>query len=234
MQVNISYQTLHLPPPYAYAYTLFLDFEREHLKVNFELEYLNRDELNDEEILDEGYSLEDKFNWTGLLDHAWNEALETPIANAPLQKETEEEINTWIFFDIINQKSGMVTNPDEWEYRLQELIQAIYEKSGLEKPLKMKFIDRVNGKGTYYELTGSFSTRSCTINNKLISWQRMQTLMNEVFSMEFEEEWVVKPEEDGLWIDPDGASGYQGVHQMASKKAEIIKKNILKILQSAH
>lgn len=232
MQVNISYQTLHLPPPFAFAYTLRLEFKSNELLVDFQLEYLNRETLSEDEILDEGYSLEDKFGWTGTLGPEWVKELKTDIANAQLQKETEEH-PIWIHFEIANEKSGLVINPDDWEYRLQELIQAIYEKAGHEKPLQMKFIDREKGKSTFYELTGSFATRSCTINQKSIPWQEMQTLMSEVFSMEFEEEWTSKPDEDGLWINPDGISGYQAVEQMAGKRAQSTKKQILKTLQSA-
>ena len=233
MQVTISYQTLHLPPPYAFAYTLRLDFLPEALQIDFQLEYLNRSALTEEEILDEGYSLDDSFQWNGTLDLVWSRELKPAISETDLQEETEEDINIWIHFDVANEKKGLVTNPDEWEYRLQEVIQAIYEKAGHEKPLQMKFVDRQSGKRTFYELTGSFASRQCIINKKSISWQQMQSLMSEVFSMDFEGEWSKNPEDDGLWIDPDGLSGYQAVHhQMSGKKAQVVKNNILKILRS--
>lgn len=231
MQVNISYQTLHLPPPYALAYTLKLDFRQTSLLVDFQLEYLNREELTDEEILDEGYSLDSTFEWSGELDGVWVKELKAPLLNAKLKSETEEA-NVWIHIEIEGGKSGLVLDPDEWEYRLQEIIQAIYEKAGYEKPLHMKFIEQSKGKNTFYELTGSFATRTCQINGKELSWDRMQLLMSDVFSMDFEGEWTEKPTKEGLWINPDGMSGYQSVAEMAPSRYKKVEKAILQILEN--
>lgn len=229
MNVTFSFQTLQLPPPFAYAYTIELGFEQQELAVDFHLEYLNRDAITAEEILEEGFSTNDDFEWKGSLREVWSQHLKRELNGLKLAKPTDHD-PVWIHIKS-DKLEGNVAETDKWDFLLQELIQAIYEQAKRELPLKMKFINRIKGKSEFYELEGSFANRSCKVNSKPISWEEMQFLMSEVFALDFDGEYTDQPAKDGLWINPNGLSGYQAIEEI-SKKTNQLRKQVLKIIKS--
>ena len=90
MNVKISYQTLQLPPPFAFAYTLDLIFQEDRLDISYELEFMNRDQISLEEIEEEGYSEDDDFNWKGSLGKVWVDNLQNDLSQIELEDESEE------------------------------------------------------------------------------------------------------------------------------------------------
>lgn len=228
MIVNISYQTLHLPPPYAFAYTLDMEFGKE-LNVAFSLEYLNRDTMTEEEIISEGYTADDDFQWSGTLSDVWVKELKADLSDIDLTKPKDTD-PIWIYVRN-DYKEGNVSSLEEWDFRLQEVIQAIYEEAGKELLLKIKFIYISGSKSEFYELNGSFAERTCKVNKKKLAWQEMQSLLSKIFSLDFDTEPVTDPKEDDLWIDPDGQSGYQSVNKMVGKKGSKLVGCIVKTLK---
>ncbi|MEQ8470425.1 MAG: hypothetical protein RIC35_04535 [Marinoscillum sp.] len=226
MTVKVSYQTLQLPPPFAFAYTLELDFKASELHIKYNLEFLNRDDITLEEIEEEGYSKDDDFSWSGTLSKVWVESLKNDLQNIDLEDESED-FNIYLHVEIDNDQSGLAVMAEDWDYRLQELIQAIYEKAGIEDKLKMKIIHLDGSTREFYELEGSFEERNGKVNNRLIEWDDMHQLMSDIYTIDFEGESVEKPNENGLWIDPDGQSGYQHFETQAGPMSNKIKKRIL-------
>lgn len=206
MHLKISYQTLQLPPPFAFAYTLELDIQND-VEVIFRLEYVNRDAISLREIESDGFTADDDIHWQGSLDPVWGHVLQPNLLSTPLVNESDND-NTWIYLEMDNGRKGVLKEVDEWDYRLQELIQAIYETAGLELPLKMKFIDQTGNKSVSYELTAFFAKRKVVLNEKQIEWKEFQLLMNLVFSCDYSEDPEKSPARPGLWVDPDGQSGY--------------------------
>ncbi|VXD12057.1 hypothetical protein [Marinoscillum sp. 108] len=233
MKVKVSYQTLQLPPPLAFAYTLEMEFHEEEIKIQYDLEFLNRDEITLEEIEEEGFSENDDYSWTGTLGKAWVEDLYDDLLEVDLEDESED-FNIYLHMEISHdgqEDSGIAVMAEDWDYRLQEVIQAIYEKAGIEDKLKLKFIHQANGERSFYELEGSFEHKTCQINQKDISWDELHQLMSDVYTIDFEGESVEKPSGDGLWIDQDAMSGYQLFDEQAGPKAAKIKSRILDILE---
>lgn len=231
MKVQVSYQTLQLPPPFAFAYTMKLEFLENELKIKYDLEYLNRDEISREEIEEEGYSDDDDYSWRGSLGKVWVDTLKDEFAKIDLEEESEE-FSIYLHVEIENGRSGLAVHAEEWDYKLQELIQAIYEKSGIEDKLKIRFMHIHDGKRDYYELTGSFENKTCSVSNKKLSWEDLQELMADVYTIDFEGEPVAIPEENGLWIAPDIDSDYQLFDIQAGENAGKIKKSILGYLDA--
>lgn len=235
MKVKVSYQTLQLPPPHAFAYTLELDFLEDELKVKYELEFLNRDEITLEEIEEEGFSTDDDFSWTGSLGKAWVDDLYDDLLDVELEEESED-FNIYLHMEIQDKEvdmAGLAVLAEDWDYRLQELIQAIYEKAGIEEKLKLQFIHIQTGENTFYQLEASFEHKTCNINKKPITWEELHQLMSDVYTIDFEGEEVEKPSKEGLWINPDGESGYQHFDAQAGPKAEKIKQRILDVLTTS-
>lgn len=234
MIVNISYQTLLLPPPFAFAYTLKMDFQETEIRIKYDLEFLNRDEITLDEIEAEGYSKNDDYSWQGTLGKEWIDDLKNDLSQIELEEESDD-INIYLYaeikFDDGESDSGQVLLAEDWDYRLQELIQAIYEKDGIEEKLKMTCINIEQGKSEPFELTGSFEHRTASINNRPVEWDLFHELVADIYTMEFEDEAVNKPSEDGLWIDPDGKSGYQRFEDQAGPKSDDIKSRIMNVLR---
>lgn len=229
MNVKISYQTLQLPPPFAFAYTLDLTFQKEELQVSYELEFLNRDQISLEEIEEEGYSENDDFSWKGSLGKVWVDNLQEDLAQIELEDESED-FNIYLHVEFDNGNQGLAVLAEDWDYRLQELIQAIYEKAGLEAKLQMKVLHIAGNKRAFFEIEGSFEKLSGTVNKKPIDWEELHLLMEDIYTIDFDEEPVTKPEKDGLWIDPDGTDNYQLFDQQAGPKAKSIINRILERL----
>ncbi len=128
MKVKISYQTIQLPPPHAFAYTLELVFKPKKLEIKYNLEFLNREEVTAEELEEEGYSDNDDFSWSGELGEAWVNDLQQDLMDAELEDESDD-FNIYLHIEISDGEenvSGLALLAEDWDYRLQELIQAIY------------------------------------------------------------------------------------------------------------
>lgn len=235
MIVKISYQTLQLPPPFAFAYTLDLDFADDEINIQYHLEFLNREEITQEEIEDEGFSMDDDFSWQGILGKVWAEDLKEDIEHIELEEESED-FNIYLHAEIHNEgkeRSGLAVLAEDWDYRLQELIQAIYEKAGIEAPLHLSVINIDSGTTSKYEVEGSFEHQKSAVNGQPLDWDVLHDVMSDIYTIDFDQEPVKNPKEDGLWINPDGASGYQLFDEQAGPKSASIKKRILKVLMEA-
>lgn len=233
MKVKVSYQTLVLPPPHSFAYTLDLEFLDHELKIDYNLEFLNRDEVTLEEIEEEGYSANDDFKWSGTLGREWVEDLADDMLQAELEEENEE-LDVYLHLEINHNgetDSGLAVMAEDWDYRLQELIQAIYEKAGIEKPLLLKIIHIQGGQRSYDEVKASFEHKSAKINSKDISWEDLHEVMSQVYIVEYDGESTEKPTKDGLWIDPDGESGYFKFDTENNKEIIKAKNSLLDLIK---
>ncbi|MFY0600631.1 MAG: hypothetical protein JXR03_13245 [Cyclobacteriaceae bacterium] len=219
MKIKISYQTLILPPPFAFGYTLEFEIKETEMDVSFELEYLNRDTISEEEILTEGFTTNDDFKWSGSLGKAWCDEMAN-IKDIELSDVANHE-NVWMHFSIKSdkeEKSGLVQDVELWDFRIQELIQAIYEKAKYEFPLKVKLIDCLEGRNETYIISGQFETLSARINKNELSWREMQEMMSLVFSSEIIESAEKKPNEKGLWIDAESDGNF---YKLDLKEADL-------------
>lgn len=226
MNVKISYQTLQLPPPFAFAYTLDLTFSNDQINISYALEFMNRDQISLEEIEEEGYSENDDFNWEGSLGKVWVDNLQNDLDQIELEDESED-FNTYLHLEFEDGREGLAVLAEDWDFRLQELIQAIYEKAGVEARLIMKLINIDGNERSFYELEGSFENLSGKVNNHAIDWDEFHLLIEDIYTIDFEGDTVRKPEGNGLWIDPDGAGNYQLFDKQAGPKANSIKNRIL-------
>ncbi len=208
MKVIVSYQTLQLPPPYSFAYTLDLSFDDDAVVVKFEQEYLNRDTLSEEEILNEGFTTNDDISWSGTLGKVWADHFSKLFEDVQLQDESDEE-RLYIHMAVGNGKPGMVIDTDFWEYELQEIVQAIYEASGRESGLHMDFLVVEDGDQQKISIDGSFEDRKARIDkDQPTSWDNLRKIMSLTYNEDYAEEGVKKPDEDGIWVDFDGEGYY--------------------------
>jgi hypothetical protein len=104
--------------PFSHQILLKMQFAGQGIEVDFQIAYIDREDLSEEEILEEGFSLNDDYSWKGQIDNAWLEPIKEILKKTPNKfnhKALEEEMN---FFEIeVNQQSaGNPINQTDWEY----------------------------------------------------------------------------------------------------------------------
>lgn len=217
MKIIVSYQTLQLPPPYSYAYTLDLMINRDTTNVKFEQEYLNRDTLTEDEILNESFTLDDDVKWSGELNDIWADHLLKLFEDVQLQDESDDETH-YIHMAIGNRKPGLVLDIDFWDYELQEIVQAVYEAADREKPLEMNFLVTDGNSRQKVDITASFKNRQCWINSdQYIPWEACRKIMSLTFNEEYEADGLKKPNNDGVWVDFDNMGIYYHIPNKATE-----------------
>lgn len=219
MSIKISYQTLHLPPPFAYAYTLDINLHKDEAEVKLDLEYLNRDHISIDEILSEGFTENDDYNWHGKLGKNWANHLASILKDPKLRTENDTD-QIWIHVSLDN-KEGLVKDTEFWDYELQELIQAIYEKSKKEEKLKVKLLSNDDNKKRSYEIIGSFGDRKATINNNEISWKIFREILTLSFSGSHSESGTEGPKAKGLWLNTEPDPFYYEILSQSTKDSLI-------------
>ncbi|XOV94753.1 MAG: hypothetical protein ACFHWX_08615 [Bacteroidota bacterium] len=207
MKVLISYQTLQLPPPYSFAYTLDLNIDHDLVTVKFQQEYLNRDTLTEEEILNENFTLDDDHNWTGTLGKVWADYLGGLFEDVSVQ-EIGNDDRLYIHMAIGNNKPGVVIDTDFWDYELQELVQAIYEASKRELKMHLDYIVVDDGQKSI-TLDASFEERKARLHgDQPVSWDDFRKIMSLTYVEDYGDKGSKNPGKDGIWVDFDGSKEY--------------------------
>lgn len=208
--LNISFLTLQVPPPFAHGYTMSISQKGKAWEINFQLEYLQRDGLEEEEILEEGFTGEDDFQWTGRLPEIWILALDKLLQVTSYEGDQPLEAPNHLFLEYVNNgKSGFPANFQEWEYMLEELIQAIYELAKRELPFMLHIInmkDKVDLK-----LQAKFASRTFLLkgSKRPFPWEQLKNILAHIENLEINEVPKVKPTKKGYWLSFDGEQYFE-------------------------
>nr|WP_293833570.1 hypothetical protein [uncultured Arsenicibacter sp.] len=218
--IQIRFQTARsLPAPYANFYTLtarpaFKDF----LQVDFSISYPDREDIDEDELIAEGFSPDDDFSWSGRLPLLWQQAVTKLVDATKLEDVSEDELDEDDdFWEITIERpdgktqKGMPENVEDWQYLAQELIQATYESAKKELPFELTFIDRRREGDTELRLTALFaerivkaqSTQNKRSRSQTLPWTDLQKIMGEIYAVEFDPDEAVyqKPRQDGPWLN---------------------------------
>jgi hypothetical protein len=168
MMLTIYFETLaQLPPPYSYRYVLKLKPSFQFFHADLQLTYTHRDELDADEIEAEGFSENDDYQWRGNLEKVWRDTVEKLLERTQIEAATEWDEETdmllleWTPTD--KTQKGVPQNREAWLYLAQELVQAVYETSGLERPFELSVLDIQPQSVQQATLTASFKTRTAQI-----------------------------------------------------------------------
>lgn len=218
--LQIRFQTARsLPAPYANFYTLtarpaFKDF----LQVDFAITYPDREEIDEDELIAEGFTTNDDFSWSGRLPNTWQKAVAGLITQTKLQSFAEEELDEDTdFWELTilqlddKMQQGKPEKIDDWHYLMQELMQAAYELANKERPFELTFFDYGRDGSLELRLTASFAERVIKVQStqnrqnrsKTIPWQELQRIMNTIYSVDFDPETALyqPPRRDGQWLN---------------------------------
>ncbi len=87
-KIRIEFRTLDVPAPFAHDYTLSLELDKD-IKARYQINYKGRENLSEEEIIEEGYTLDDDFEWKGEINSAWLQQIESLLDFQSSEKDIE-------------------------------------------------------------------------------------------------------------------------------------------------
>lgn len=235
---SLKYQTAeNIPAPFAHAIEINGSFDQD-LELSFELTYLDREDMTEDELMDEGFTANDDFTWKGVLPKVWSDVVFGSLKSANVLniKLLEPHQDFWqVDFDG---KSFYPKNTDAFKYLIEELQQAVYEKAGREAALKLTYLKNQSGENVEVFVSASFIERKLqlvrtniidgTSETKILVWDELNYILKNTFSGEFEAEFAhsKKPSHKGLFLNAGDELWYE-----VGKSLLIQPNKILKIMK---
>lgn len=187
----LEYDSGILPPPYSHVFRLALDWSTGDLNAQLDLHYTDREELSEQEIFDEGFSLEDDYRFQGHVPSVWIAPVKQLLQVSHWTKKGIDEGGITLTPMEGSKSEGLKipSNQEEWQLMAQDLIQAIYELEKKEAPLTVHYRKVEREQISDISLTIHFSNREAVVitsaNSKKISWARAIDLMKFVFMPDY-------------------------------------------------
>ncbi|MCE7068545.1 hypothetical protein [Dyadobacter sp. CY326] len=221
-QYIVRFQTASVvPAPYSHFYTLKLDIaSKDELTVDFDIKYLDRDDLDEDDLLDEGFSTDDDYAWKGNVPAIWIKQFQDILAASKIiRKREESEFEDFVEIEL-EENGKMVTiypvDKERWSYFLQEFMQAVFEAGGREKPFELTYLEIDGEKQSQLDLRASFAEKSFTVTKsngpvKNLDWTQLQKIMDTVYKAEFVPDNASdkKPSKKGKYITAGDGLWYQ-------------------------
>ncbi len=188
--LQIRYQTNELThSPYAHAIEINLSIT-DTLKYSFELSYIDRETLTEQEVLEEGFSMDDDIKLEGELNNTWKLALKDLLTNTKKTYPTElaDDQEYWQIDDGID--VFYPKNANKFKSLLDEFQQAVFEQNTIEKPLEIQIVRFNENKKIEWKLNGFFETRIVELSNNLgfskkIEWANFNSILKNIFSGDY-------------------------------------------------
>lgn len=235
---SLKYQTAeNIPAPFAHAIEINGNFDQD-LELSFELTYLDREDMTEDELMDEGFTANDDFTWKGTLPKVWSDVVLGSLKSANVLniKSLEPHQDFWqVDFES---KSFYPKNTDAFKYLIEELQQAVYEKAGREAALKLTYLKNQSGENVEVFVSASFIERKLQLvrtniidgssETKVLVWDELNYILKNTFSGEFEAEFAhsKKPSHKGLFLNAGDELWYE-----VGKSLLIQPNKILKIMK---
>lgn len=211
IRLELDYSTGDIPPPFSHSYKLRLSFEKSFVNTQLDITYLHREDLSEEEILSEGFTLDDNFKFVGEIPKVWEGPFRKLYSSSKWsnQRQLGEEGGMRVLAKDRHGKlvRGIPSNQNEWNYLAQECIQAVYEVSKKESPLTIRYKAIENDKSWMYEMTVKFATRKIELNiNRTpvtLEWDEAKELLAHIFLPDYDYEMAKasEPTKRGIYID---------------------------------
>lgn len=216
-QIIYKFQTaMVIPAPHAHFYTLRLTAANgKNLTAELELTYTDREELDQQEIFDEGFTGNDDLQWKGSLPDVWIDIITQSLKKLPgkissFEGDNENDDFQELFIETPD-RDIVVEHPKDlrnWNYTAQEVIQAIFEAAGKEMPFEMDYI-HIQASGTKkLQFNASFLKRQFTVTDlttkkvQTIGWNQLQTFLETIFAADFRPDLITNsmPKQPGYYL----------------------------------
>lgn len=205
---KITFRTAEsIPPPYANQIEVKITpDENAGIEVDFSQTYLQRDELEEEDILEEGFTPDDDIQWNGTLNNEWKKAFEQIWEKRTKPKNLSSSAHD--FFELMDEEEKSAPkNPADAKRFLEQMQQAIFEMDGREAALNIAVKEIGNDGERSTILTASFKNRSYTqtINNQPVEqpWNQLDEHLKLIFAGDFVYEKASNkvPSKRGLYVN---------------------------------
>jgi len=187
----LEYDSGIVPPPYSHVFHMNLDWSENALKTLLELHYTDREDLSEQEILDEGFTLDDDFRFDGDLGKVWTKPIQELLSSSKWSGKSLDEggIRIGILENGKVKDYKTPANQEEWQLLAQDLIQAIYESTNREAPLKVNYRNVTSDQTEDCSITVLFSNREVIFEKagmkRNINWEYAIQLMKLVFTPDY-------------------------------------------------
>lgn len=211
-RLEIEYDSGSVPAPFSHVFKLKVSFEKIFINTQFDIRYTDRGGLDEEEILDEGFTMDDDYTFIGEIPKVWEQPFKTLYSQSKWSGKKTLDLSGGLKV-LAKDRHGQITrtipsNQQEWLYLVQEYIQAIYEINKKEAPLALRYLDiDADGTETHYQLTVRFSTRKIdfAVNGKEkdAGWEETKPLLSYVFLPDYHYDLAQEtpPSKKGTYID---------------------------------
>jgi len=223
-RLEIVFETIDIPPPFSHRYSIAIRLETARPQLDFEIAYSGREHLSEEEILEEGFHIDDDFHWKGELPSVWKNAfLEELRRSKSLFDQPKQHAQQALSLSIAYQggdvKEGLPNNQESWVYFSQEIIQAIYEVSEKERPLEIVYLEIGKQGKREIKIRPSFSYRKVQVNTyeqgqtseKEHTWKVLKPLLSTIYLPDYNAGLALPqaPKKQGSYISPGDGLWYE-------------------------
>ena len=188
----LEYDSGIVPPPFSHVFRLALDWSKGNLNAQLDLHYTDREELTEQEIFDEGFSLEDDYRYQGNVPSVWIGPVKQLLQATHWTKKSIDEGGITLT-PMEGTKSGglkIPANQEEWQLMAQDIIQAIYETEKKEAPLTIHYRKVEREEFKEISLTLHFSTREALVQREkgttTVVWEEAIELLKLVFMPDYQ------------------------------------------------
>ncbi|MEL6534052.1 MAG: hypothetical protein AAFQ98_01505 [Bacteroidota bacterium] len=200
--LDIQLETRTLPPPYRHQILAKVENRPSGWFVQFQLSYLDRESVTEEELLEEGFTGDDDFTWEGDLTAGWVTHLQNSLAQSTFPKDQTAAREKEPLVELVGHYAegknlqGVPAETGYWEYLLQEFMQALYELSGFERPLEISYREVTKKQPPLdVSLSASFAHRTAeviaqqegnTFPTRTLHWDDVKEIMKQIYHYEFD------------------------------------------------
>lgn len=209
-RIEIEYDSGAMPPPYSHIFKLKIGFGKHFLDTQLDLVFTDRDEISDDEIINEGFTMDDDYHFQGEIPKVWEKPLRELYSKSKWSnKKLDEEGGIKL---LAKDSQGQIVrtiplNQEDWQYFSQDYIQAIYEITQKEAPLTIQYLIREKGTVNEISLTVKFSVRKieARVNgvSKEADWDESKELLSFIFLPDYDYGIATesKPNQKGEFIE---------------------------------
>ena len=222
-KITLTNDLDHMPAPYCYRFTLEIE-PGEETTVFFSVQYYGREDLDLEEIMAEGFSENDDFEWEGVAPTHWKDEIMRQVSAT-----VEGKSSGGVQIEVTSNDKQQFRKPksvDEFEFFVQELIQAIYEVSGKQPSLVLRILkNTADGKREEYKLSISFFERKALLSGansagQEVEWRKAQKALEKVFQFDLAPVSDKIPKKEGVFIEPGEGLWYRVAEKKGTRQGD--------------
>ena len=203
----IQFQTNSLiPAPFAHAIELKTKEKNGFFEVKYELTYLDRENIDQEELEEEGFTGDDDLTWEGALPKTWNNTIEK-LSSAKVKEKSNLHDEEDFWYIKTENHEGYPIHTEMFSNALQELLQAILEAKGFEAELNISLKRIDNNQTEDILFKASFLERKFTIIKKGLEqsedFSQLNAFLKKIYGAEFRPDQAAQkaPKRNGIFLN---------------------------------